>query len=408
MRRCALVLALSTALSAALAGAAPAELRLKRGVNLDIWVEWLSVEEMVADADFLIPYPDWRRHYTAGTLERIREAGFDFVRLPLDPGPLLAIGPGGRQDRLIAEGRAAAEEVLAAGLNVIVDLHSIPRPGETWGTDDVVTRLWAEHVDLVGRIAGALDGLPPDRVAFEPLNEPTLDCPWSGEGPPRWPAMLAEMHAAARRGAPDLPLVLSGACWGGADGLEALDPAAIGDDNVIWSFHSYSPFQFTHQGASWTDAPLKHIEGLPYPPSMLDGTTAGAVAARAEARAKAAGDPAEPIAAEIDAYRATTDGAVAEEVVAAAAWADRHGIPRERLILGEFGALRAGREGRHPPEWQWRFLSDKRQAAEALGIAWAVWNFAGDMGVTVWDDRDSRIDPGACAALGLPGCGPPP
>jgi hypothetical protein len=394
---------LAVAVWAALAGAAWAELRLERGVNLDIWVEWLSVDQMAADPGFLTPYPDWRRHYTPGTLDRLRAAGFDFVRLPLDPAPMLAAGPGAERDRLVAEGRAAAEEVLAAGLDVVVDLHSIPRPGEVWGTDDVVGRLWPDYLVLVGDMARALDGLPPDRVAFEPLNEPTLDCPWDSDAPPRWPAMLAGMHAAARAGAPELPLVLSGACWGGVDGLQALDPAMLGDDNVIWSFHSYDPFQFTHQGASWTYAPLTLIDGLPYPPSALDDATALSAAARAGARAGEAADPA-AIAAEITAYRATPDGAVAVEPARAAAWADRHGIPRERLLLGEFGALRAGADGRHPPEWQWRFLSDKRRAAEALGIGWAVWNFAGDMGVAVWDNPDRRMDPGACAALGLPGC----
>jgi hypothetical protein len=390
----------------ALAGSAAADLRLERGVNLDIWVNWLTVDEMLADPEFLAVYPDWRRHYTAGTLDRLRAAGFDHVRLPLDPAPLLALGPGPARDRLIAEARETVEEVLAAGLAVVVDLHSIPRPEETWGTGDVVARLWPEHLALVGRVAAALDGLPPDRVAFEPLNEPTLDCPGEGDGPPRWPGMLAELHAAARGGAPELPLVLSGACWGGIDGLEAIDPAAIGDDNVIWSFHSYEPFEYTHQSAVWTYAPLRYIDGLPYPPSELGQEAAQASAARAGARAAAAGEAVAPeaIAAEIARYAATSDGVVAGAPLRAAAWADRHGIARARLYLGEFGALRAGADGRFPPGWQHRFLSDKRRAAEALGIGWAVWNLAGDMGVTLWDDPDRRVDPDACSALGLPGC----
>lgn len=396
-------------LAVVLAGPAGAMPELRRGLNFDIWNEWLSVEQMLADPAFLRPYPGWRRILTAEQVALVAEQGFDFVRLPMDPAPLLALGPGAEQDRLIADIRAGAEIALAAGLSVVVDLHAFPRPDEVWGVEDVTGRLWPEHVALVGRVAAALDGLPADRVAFEPLNEPTVDCPAIFEGAaPVWPAMLAEMHAAARAGAPDLAIVLSGACWGGAAGLVALDPGVIADENVIWSFHSYEPFAFTHQGAVWTDAPLKHISGLAYPPSAVG--TADAIFAAAEAAERMqAGDgwvDAAGIAATIAGYMATPDAEVGAEIAEVADWADRHGIPRSRLILGEFGALRAAHGRAMPAEWQRAFLADKVAAAEAAGIAWAVWNHAGDMGVAAESDPDRRLSPATCAALGLVPCSP--
>lgn len=392
----------------ALAVAAPAAAEMpafRRGPNADIWIEWRRVEAMLADPAFLSPFPDWQRVLTPDRLALVAAQGFDFVRLPVDPAPMLALGPGPARAALLADVRRAAENALGAGLSVVVDLHAFPREVEPWGTADVVGRLWPAHLALVAETGAALRGLPPGRVAFEPLNEPTLDCPaiW-GDAPAEWPAMLAQMHAVARAAAPDLALVLSGACWGGTEGLEALDPAALGDDRVIWSFHSYTPFQFTHQGAVWIDAPLRHVSGLPYPPSALDPAQVPGLAAEAEARMAA-----EEGAADIEAvdevltsYRATPDGATAAASARAGAWADRHGIPRSRLILGEFGALRAAHGRDLPVEWQHRYLADARQAAEAQGIAWAVWNHAGDMGVADPSDPDRRLVPGACAALGLP------
>ena len=59
----------------------------------------------------------------------------------------------------------------------------------------------------------------------------------------------------------------------------------------------------------------------------------------------------------------------------AAEWADRHGIGRERLILGEFGALRtdARYHGAAPAD-RARYIRDVRATAEAFGFSWALWN----------------------------------
>ena len=382
---------------------------LQRGLNLPIWVEWYTVDQMVADAGFLTPYPDWRRLFGAERLQLTRADGFDFLRFPVDPGPLLALGPGAEQDRMIADIREGAELILGAGLNVVVDMHSIPRPDEDWGTEAVVEGLWPDYLTLVGRVGAALDGLDPKRVAFEPLNEPTHDCDAIAAGTPQdWPAQLVQMHSAARRAAPDLTLVLSGACWGGAYGLSALDPAIIPDGNVIWSFHSYEPFTFSHQGAEWTDAPLKYLSGLPYPPEMLTEEAAKELENAAVGRmAEAAGTTDRAaIRALLAAYRQTPRGEIGREIDAAMAWARAHDIPPSRLILGEFGANLPNLSPGPSLMERAAFLSDKRLAAEAAGIAWAVWSFEGSMRVTQDGPVPQPMEPAFCTALGLLRCAP--
>jgi endoglucanase len=380
----------------------------KRGLNFEIWNEWLTADQMVAREGFLDVYPDWRRLVAPDAVADLKTKGFDFVRLPFDPSPMLRLGPGAAQDALIDQIQQTATEVQETGLKVIVDLHSIPRPDEVWGTDSIVqnAQLFEAYLILVGKVAQRLDGFDPDRTALELLNEPTHDCEAiGGTGTMAWPDQLVRLHGAARTGAPELPLVLSGACWGGIDGLGALDPAKIGDDNVIWSFHSYDPFLFTHQGASWTTWVNRYFDDVPYPPETLDDAEATALVADATDRMNTNPDETLDvalIAPQIAEYRSRTGAEwVGIEPQAAADWADRHGIPRHRLILGEFGSMRDKLDGsRHDPASRVAFLRDKREAVEALGIGWAVWVWNGSFGITE-DDATRAVAPETCSALGL-------
>lgn len=400
---------LTAAVLLALAAPALAEpISLKRGVNFGLWDEWPSIGEMLADPAKLDPFPDWQRHTTPAMLAALTEQGFDFIRMPTDPGPLLAYGPGVNQDRLIAGIRSATESAMAAGLKVVVDLHPLPRGDEVGGMEDILEAQWPDYVALVGHLAAEMSTLPADKVALELLNEPTFDCEAVYAGAePRWPAMQAELLAAVRANAPDLTVVLTGACWGQANALATLDPALYADDNVLWTFHSYEPFLFSHQGASWSGAPEKYIWNLPYPPSSVTDDQAADIAAAAKEAMAAEEGTAD--AALIDQaladYRAYPDSIVTTEIDRAAAWADDHGIPRDRLFLGEFGALHTDGYGdTYPREWYLAFLNDKRAAAEAAGMSWAVLGYIGGMGIARDDAPDRRLDPDTCRALGLP-CG---
>jgi endoglucanase len=382
----------------------------RRGLNFDIWIEWLTADEMVSRPGFLATYPDWRMHIPEVAIAGLSPMGFDFVRIPMDPAPLLRLGPGPEQDALISQIAATAQMVQKTGLKVIVDLHSIPRPDETWGTDDVVGNpaLFDAHVALVGKVAATLNGMEPDRTALELLNEPTHDCDTIPSGSDmRWPEQLSRLHAAARAGAPELPIVLSGACWGGVDGLIALDPSRFNDDNILWSLHDYEPFLFTHQSAAWTTGLNGLLADVPFPPTELDDAKAAQLVDEAAKRALAAGrtdGTAEALAAETAAYRSLPADVISADLQKAADWADRHGIPRGRLILGEFGAMREDMSGRRfAGLGRAEFLQDKRSTAEALGMGWAVWVWGGTFGIAE-DDGTRVISPEICTALGLSGC----
>lgn len=392
-------------LAASTAQAQP--IALKRGVNTTLWLEWRSIDDLLADPSYLDGFPDVRRDVTPAMYDSLHAQGFDFVRMPVDPGPMLAFGPGPRQDQMIDGIGIAAETALESGLKVVVDLHPIGRGADPGGIDSILGASWPDYVTLVGRIAARLDALPSDRVALELLNEPTLDCDAVyGGAPARWPTMQAQAHAAARAGAPRMTLVLTGACWAQANALATLDPTGIPDANVLWTFHSYDPFLFTHQGAGWSSGPEKFVWDLPYPPSSVTDAVAAEVTAAALQRmtAETGQADAELIGKAIAEYRALPDSIVAYDIGRAADWADQHGLPRSQLFLGEFGALHTAGDRSLPRAWFHAFLSDKRRAAEDAGIPWAVLTYVGGMGIAPEDDPARRLAPETCQALGLP-CG---
>ena len=378
-----------------------------RGVNGDLVDNWGSIAELMADPEALAIFPDWRRKVKPAMYQALADQGFDFIRMPIDPGPALAYGPGPDQDRMIDGMRFVAEMAHAAGLKVIIDLHPLSRGDEVGGMDSIIGDHWPDYVALVQRIAERLNGLPPERTALELLNEPAFDCEGVYSGaPPKWPAMQAQLHAAARKGAPDLAIVLTGACWGQANALASLDPALIPDPNVIWTFHSYTPYYYTHQAATWAAFPEKYLRDLPFPPSLLTPDQATKIITDAEERMIAAEGHAdsEGLAKVVQDYLDTPDSAVGDEITRAAEWADANGIPRSRLFLGEFGALHTPDEITQPKEWYHAFLSAKRTAAEAAGVGWAVLSWDGGMGIAIRGDPDRRLAPDTCRALGLP-CG---
>ena len=375
-------------------------------------MQWQSTNDQINTPGFLDIYPDYPRHVAAEAFAKLRTQGFDTVRIAADPSPLLALAGTAREAGLLSNLRQRVLEAQAPGLKVVLDLHTYPHAGVVGDIDGILSGPvnFAAYVRMVRKVAARIADLNPNLTAFELMNEPTQDCEaiYSDPAQSTWPAKLLRLHAAARAGAPKLPLVLSGACWGGSQGLSVLDPAALQDDNILWSFHTYDPFTFTHQGASWTNSPLMFIKGLPFPPSRVTDALQVRIVNEARARALAASGPiaaaaTRPVLGQmVMDYRNGAANEISASITQAVAWADAHHIPRGRLFLGEFGALwfdDAGTKIDAPSHL--RFLDAKRRAAEAAGVAWAVWSFSGSFGIT---DANSKLYPGVCTVLGLTRC----
>ena len=394
------------------ASAAPA-IGLRRGMNLWPWFS-LTRELPPPSPEYgWPPYQPDRSIPTPDDLSALRRAGLDFVRLPVDPGPILAFS-GDRRGQLLADALAAIELTLAHDLSVVVNLHP-NNATHYWNSEQLVgslsAPLFTRYLGLVRDMAALLNRLDSARVAFEPLNEPPQRC-----GAAAWTVMQTEILRTARLAAPSLTLVASGACGSMIAGLEALDPSSIGDPNTLFTFHFYEPYVFSHQGAPWmkSEPMYRYLNAVPWPAAAGSRQrTRAAVAARLaadrttpEAEKRAIAATTERVLNEY--FDAQPDRRFIERYLArVTAWADRHGIDRSRILLGEFGALRTDeRYVAAPAPDRARYIADVRATCEMAGIPWAFWNYFDGMGLTT-DDATRQFDPAITAALGLrdPGAG---
>jgi hypothetical protein len=394
-RRAALGGALAT-LGASLAGAAapPKPLALRRGVNAFPWFQ-LTREYPAPRKDYAWPpFQETRPMPTSRDLATLRAAAFDFLRVPVDPGPFLAASPRDRA-ALLDDLTKAVALCIAHDLNVVVNVQA--NGGTHYWTPERMTGAtdapeFAAYVGLVGEIAGRL---PPAHAALEPINEPIGAC-----GALAAKQVRAALLARARAAAPALTLVASGGCGGLIQGLADFDPADIAAfAPVIPTFHFYEPYLFTHQGASWMGERLYHtLAGVPWPGSAGSyDATMGETRVRAQTLAPAERDA---VLGETEKalkvyFNANPGRPFIERYLGAAAdWAKRHGLATSQVLLGEFGALKTARA----PD-RARYIRDVRESAEGFGFPWAFWCLFDSMGLM--DERTRALDPDMVAALGL-------
>ena len=391
---------------AAASSTATTKLRLHRGVNLHHLLNWpeLASAPNAPVAYSTRPFTDPSHSFDAEEVRRIRAAGFDFVRLTLDPAIHLAAAPQARralEEVVLDRVRALEKEDLA----VIVDLHPVSQ-NPRYTPEKLVAEVAPEfsaYVELVGRLAGALAREGVSRTALEPFNEPPGVAP---DMIPRWQTRLEMLHAAARRAAPDLPLVLNGAQWDSPAALQQLNTRPFRDGPVLFTFHYYGPHLFTHQGVQGDIT--RYVRDLTWPAdegagqAVLDAALArladdGLASPEAKTQSEA------QLRRELGRY---PDEAIATRIEqhfdAVASWAKRNGVSPEHILLGEFGAVKVA--GAAPAQRRSRlaWLSAVRVAAEQRGFPWAYWALRGYGGMELIPKGGRELDKDTMAALGLP------
>ncbi|MHB2210024.1 glycoside hydrolase family 5 protein [Methylobacterium sp. CM6257] len=388
------------------ARAAPEPLALRRGIALWPWFS-LTTEFPAPRTDYAWPPFQADRPVPSPTdLRNLAQLGFDFVRLPFDPGPFVAF-TGKRRDALFASLSAAIEEVLAVGMRVLVNVQANAAthhytPDAFYGSDGAP--LFPAYRDLIVDLARLCAQKGVDRVALEPVNEPPQAC-----GAQAWDGVQSGLLTAARAAAPSLTLVATGACGSLVAGLTALDPAPLARfAPLLYTFHFYEPYLFSHQGATWlTEEPFyRWLNAVPWPGARgALAETLAAVRARMEAdhsvpQVEKARDM-KVIEAKLREYFEAAPGPayLAEAMAPVSTWADLYGIPPHHVLMGEFGALRtdARYTAARAPD-RAAYIRDVRVAAETAGFAWSFWNLFDGLGLM---DDAHRADPALVAALGL-------
>jgi endoglucanase len=340
---------------------------IRHGINLSEWF-----------AQVYDPKGYTKEHFqtwtTATDIALIKSAGFDHVRLSVNPQPMMDAArhrDGGAEYFGYLD--AAVKMILDAGLAVEIDMH----PDSDFKTrlakeDDFVARF----ADFWSTVAQHYASWDPDRVFFEILNEPEMHDAY------RWYGVEAKLAAAIRRGAPSNTIIATGANWDNDDDLLFLEP--LPDPNVIYVFHFYEPHIFTHQGATWGAYYWHWLKGLHYPSSPENAAQVAMLVPEARDRMQV-------IRYGQDHWDASR---IEAEINQAADWAKQRGVP---LICNEFGVFRYFSDPQDRATW----IKDVRTALERHNIGWAMWDYSGSFGVVTDRQTKAKLDEVTVRALGL-------
>lgn len=369
----------------------------RRGIGVSHVLGWA---EVAADGSYGdAPFSASRFRFGAAQQQAIRDVGFDFVRLAVDIGPFLAFR-GAARDDLDAHLLGTVRDLLDADLGVIVDLHPSAmnpayRPAALIAGMDrpnfqALLALQERLAGLLGELAESRASASGPRLAFELMNEPEV--PQS-----LWQPMLEACYRAARKGCARLPLVLGGGSMNAAAALTAIDTRPFArDPRLIYTYHDYTPWQFTHQGVR--GSPAYALDAVPYPaPASTEGMIA---ATRRRIASLGLDGPALELAYKAKRSLARYGGfdrtKLEQTFRQVNAWRIAQRLPAHAILLGEFGIHRTPYidtpEGSGARE---RWLCDMRELAEAQGFAWSAWTYAGAGGFAL---AESETGPGFEAA----------
>ena len=337
----------------------------KRGINASIWFAQSSKD-----------YSPQRltTYITADDFKLIHQLGFDHVRLSIDPAPLLKPPlTNGMNAAHLALLDNAVKEILDNHLNVVLDIH--PEDDYKHALRDE-TEARTAFVHFWGMFSAHYAESDPERVLFEICNEPQIS------DAALWSNLQGQVVPAIRQAAPRHTIVATGAHYSGLRDLLAFQP--VSDRNVIYTFHDYDPFPFTHQGATWASPQVKPLSQIPYPST------------EANVAPKLAEEPSLEDQFWLNEYGLSDWNYehIASEVAFARKWGEQYHVP---VWCGEFGVFRDHAD----PAMRAAWIHDMRTALEANNIGWAMWDYRANFGL-VTDVNGKRIaDPLVVAALGV-------
>lgn len=276
----------------------------------------------------------WGLQVEASDLAVIANAGFDTIRLPVKWSDYTSNNsPYTIDPAFFNTVDTIIDWAFDNELKVVLDVHHYDELyEETDAHQDRFIAMWEQ-------IAEHYKDWWDENLIFEIINEPyDENRDGSGMTITRTDAINRLALAKIRESNPDRWVVLGTGQFGGMDGLRLSTPPD--DAKTILSLHYYDPFEFTHQGAEFTDIPAPL------------GATWGSDA---------------------DRVNLDRDFNLAESL--------RHQFGKP-LLIGEFGVVHDGNsdgigdpiivpEARRAP-----WTAAVRAEAEARGMGWCYWDYA--------------------------------
>ncbi|NLB63597.1 MAG: cellulase family glycosylhydrolase [Fibrobacter sp.] len=226
---------------------------LTKGLNFTNWLE-----EVKFDGTWKFSEKDVRRHALQG---------FMGLRLPID----LDLYVANRDSVVSGHAEFAVEDELwelldsfdiwteRHGLSLTIDYHQYD--GSFNGTTAVDEGYRAMAANAWKAVAKHFKETTRKDLFFELTNEPDLGAGSNTISAEAWRALAQQMIDSIRTQHPTIPIIY------GATDFYSLDKLAnedvLDDEYIVYAFHFYDPFIFTHQGASWSD--MGNTRNVPFP-----------------------------------------------------------------------------------------------------------------------------------------------
>lgn len=327
--------------------------KLTRGVNITRWFCYGSPTDATTFKGYLLDED----------FQNFKRLGVNYVRLCISPEVIYREGTPDPTNLQYIDG--ALDRLEKAGLAVLWDLHDngqmkLDEPGHD---NSGFIKFWEA-------LATHYKGKQESSIVFELLNEPIFQ-----KNADVWYKLQSQTVAAIRAIDPKRTILVASTGWDGIDTLLNMKP--LDEKNLIYSFHCYDPFVFTHQGATWTGEQQKALKDVPFPSSP------------------------EGVSAMIDKIPSQFQGAVRDygerrfdakylydRLASAVRWGAQNRVP---VLLGEFGAYPPV----SPPDSRARWFDGISEAIKSLNLPNALWGYDDGFGFgrTVSSDGKVHLDP---------------
>jgi len=241
---------------------------LRRGMGIGGWLTNYKRFNVLPDA--------WRMPITVGDMEHfqtyiteadvknIASMGLDHIRLGFDQVVVEEYDrPGAWREEIFAILEQFASWCDTYGLRLVLNLHKAI--GNYCDIPEAVslldsTALQERFIGLWQEFEHRFTHRP--TVIFELLNEVR------DEPAEKWNDLAERTVRALRRMNPTRILIMGGTHWNSPDELYRMQ--LFEDENILYTFHTYDPFEFTHQQGVLQKNTLYYNRRMPYPSEDME------------------------------------------------------------------------------------------------------------------------------------------
>jgi endoglucanase len=308
-----------------------------RGVNLTNWFQTSSANEI---------------HFTKFTKQdfiNIQSLGCDVIRLPINLHAMTNGSPNYIIEPLFfnfLDSAVSWAEDLE--IHLLLDNHTFDVSVNTDpAIEPILVKVWKQMASHYKDHS--------DYIYYEILNEP------HGIDDEIWGNIQQNVIDTIRTIDTRHTIIVGPDGWNSYHNLDLMP--VYSDTNLIYTFHFYDPFVFTHQGASWGSPSMVSLAGVPFPydpermpscPPDLKGTW---------------------IESNLNNYPNDGNAKKVKELIdIAISFGKNHDVP---LFCGEFGVYMPNSD--EPDRVRW--YDTVRSYLEENEIAWTIWDYTGGFGI---------------------------